>query len=358
VRVGVDVWTVASPPAVIPQQRSSFSSDKTKLVDPTNGSEWDWLAKVADHRARDRQKYLLRRCFYDSSDGGALADPAKSIGSDHALRSAVAVSAFRTSRVFVREDFSSTLSVTHNIGIDIVAASLRKENMRRAWFHARTEGIVGLTAGVNKLIGVVLPRRNEEEQPADVKTEIPYRLVDDESIMRLVQAGDPEAMGALYERYSRLVRVTGLRILRDESEAQELVQDVFLYLYQKNRLFDRHKSTLRSWLVQVAYSRAFDRRDYLLARRFYDYVQIEELVESVGSTLSLDRHVENVRLRGILQGVFSELSERQRLTLSMFFVEGYSLREISSHLDETLVNTRHYYYRGLETLRTALKGRL
>jgi len=173
---------------------------------------------------------------------------------------------------------------------------------------------VGLTAGVNKLIGVVLPRRDEKEQPSDVKTEIPYRLMDDESIMRLVQGGDSEAMGTLYERYSKLVRVTGLRILRDESEAQELVQDVFLYLHQKNRLFERHKSTLRSWLVQVAYSRAFDRRDYLLARRFYDYVQIEELVESVGSTLSLERHVENVRLRGILQGVFSELSERQRLT--------------------------------------------
>jgi RNA polymerase sigma-70 factor (ECF subfamily) len=176
--------------------------------------------------------------------------------------------------------------------------------------------------------------------------------------MQLVQAGDKEGIGALYERYSKLVRVTGIRILRDESEAQELVQDVFLYVHQKNRLFDRCKSTLRSWLMQVTYSRAFDRRDYLLARRFYDYIQIEELVESVGSTFSLERHLENAHLRSILQGAFSELSERQRLTLSMFFVEGYSLREISSRLDETLINTRHHYYRGLENLRTTLKGTL
>jgi RNA polymerase sigma-70 factor (ECF subfamily) len=176
--------------------------------------------------------------------------------------------------------------------------------------------------------------------------------------MRLVHAGDTEAIGALYERYSKLVRVTGLRILRDESEAQELVQDVFLYLHQKNRLFDGHKSKLRSWLMQVTYSRAFDRRDYLLARRFYDYVQIEELVEAVESTLSLESHVEDVGLRSALQRAFSELSERQRLTLSMFFVEGYSLREISCHLDETLANTRHHYYRGLENLRTTLKGTL
>lgn len=110
--------------------------------------------------------------------------------------------------------------------------------------------------------------------------------------------------------------------------------------------------------MQVTYSRAFDRRDYLLARRFYDYVQIEELVESVESTLSLERHMENVRLTDILQRAFSDLSERQRLTLVLFFVEGYSLREISSHLDERLANTRHHYYRGLENLRATLKGTL
>lgn len=217
---------------------------------------------------------------------------------------------------------------------------------------------MGLTTGVNRFTGNVLPRENAEERPTDVKTEITHHLLDDESIMQLVQAGDKEGIGVLYERYSKLVRVTGVRILRDESEAQELVQDVFLYVHQKNRLFDRCKSTLRSWLMQVTYSRAFDRRDYLLARRFYDYVQIEELVESVGSTFSLERHVENVNLRSILQVAFSELSEQQRLTLSMFFVEGYSLREISSHLDETLANTRHYYYRGLENLRTILKQTL
>jgi RNA polymerase sigma-70 factor (ECF subfamily) len=48
------------------------------------------------------------------------------------------------------------------------------------------------------------------------------------------------------------------------------------------------------------------------------------------------------------------LSERQRQTLTLFFFEGYTLREISEHLKESLANIRHHYYRGLKHLKDDL----
>jgi len=51
--------------------------------------------------------------------------------------------------------------------------------------------------------------------------------------MERIQAGDESALGALLDRYSRLVLGIGLRTLRDHGEAQELVQDVFLHVYRK-----------------------------------------------------------------------------------------------------------------------------
>lgn len=79
------------------------------------------------------------------------------------------------------------------------------------------------------------------------------------------------------------------RILRDASEAQELVQDIFLNLFSnKEHGFNSSRSSLRSWLIQVVYYRAFDRRDYLKSRRFYDSCEIGEVVDSVPAKYCLE----------------------------------------------------------------------
>jgi RNA polymerase sigma-70 factor (ECF subfamily) len=173
--------------------------------------------------------------------------------------------------------------------------------------------------------------------------------------MHGIQAGDKQALALLYDRHSRLVLSVGLRILRDSSEAQELVQDVFLYVFQKSGDFDPSKGSLRSWLVQIAYSRAFNKREYLTLRRFYDYCHIDEALDSAPSDFSPEQLGQITELRELLQSAFVELTAGQRTTLEMFFWEGYSLREISSHLKETLGNTRNHYYRGLEKLREMVK---
>jgi RNA polymerase sigma-70 factor (ECF subfamily) len=59
----------------------------------------------------------------------------------------------------------------------------------------------------------------------------------------------------------------------------------------------------------------------------------------------------------ILRRAFEELSEKQRQTLTLYFFEGYTLREISQRLNESLANIRHYYYRGLERLKASVDVR-
>ena len=178
--------------------------------------------------------------------------------------------------------------------------------------------------------------------------------VADEAVMRQVQSGDKEALGLLFDRHARFVLSVGLRILRDVSEAEELVQEVFLYVHNKCRSFDATKGYFRSWLIQIAYSRAFNRRDYLTRRRFYDYCNIDEVLHSVRSNVSLENQTEVAELRRICEAALEELTERQRRTLKLFFFQGLTLREISSQLDESLVQISHHYYRGLEKLRTVL----
>jgi len=196
------------------------------------------------------------------------------------------------------------------------------------------------------------------EQRVDGKSLDAAPELTDEIIMGFIQSGDKQALSALYNRHARLVLSVGLRILRDTSEAQELVQDVFLYVYQKSQDFDPAKAKLRSWLIQIAYSRAFNKREYLSLRRFYDYCEIEEVIDTVPSRFSAEKNGETLELRGLLQAAFAVLTELQRTTLEMYFWEGYSLREISARLKETHGNTRNHYYRGLERLREIVNASL
>src|ERR1700733_2753562 len=97
---------------------------------------------------------------------------------------------------------------------------------------------------------------NENEEP-------------DEVLIGLVQICDNDAMSQLFRRYAGSVRTVGLRILRDTGEADDLVQEVFLYIYQRSRVFDGSKGSARSWIFQVAYTQALLRRRRLKSHGFY-----------------------------------------------------------------------------------------
>jgi RNA polymerase sigma-70 factor, ECF subfamily len=199
------------------------------------------------------------------------------------------------------------------------------------------------------------PEAMSEDRTLERGPEPDALAADDVVIIERVRSGDEQALGLIYDRYARLVMGVGLRILHDSSEAQELVQEVFLYVFRKSQDFDAAKSSFRTWLLQIAYSRSFNKREYLTRRRFYDYRNIDDVIESVPGNGSPEKHWQTSELRELLREAMTGLNEPQRKTLEMFFWEGYSLREISTCLKETLGNTRNHYYRGLEKLRETVK---
>jgi RNA polymerase sigma-70 factor, ECF subfamily len=175
----------------------------------------------------------------------------------------------------------------------------------------------------------------------------------DEALITQLCTGDCEALAVLFQRYARLTRTVASRILGDAAEAEDLVQDLFLFIQRKCAIFDSSKSTARSWIVQMAYHRALDRRRYLKARQFYTEASVEENdVHAVGTpTSESDYSAEVVFGRNGLEKILSSLSRDQRETLRLHFFEGYTFTEISEKLGQPLGNVRHYYYRALQKLR-------
>jgi RNA polymerase sigma-70 factor, ECF subfamily len=178
---------------------------------------------------------------------------------------------------------------------------------------------------------------------------------DDEWLMREIQKGNRDALGELFQRHwLRLLKIAS-RVLQSNSEAEELVQELFIYVWNRAQNFDPRKSPPKFWLSRVAYSRALDRRDYLKARRFYDSVDGADLFERIPLNRSLEEEVAASELRKLLAREITELNRGQQFTLQLFFFEGYTLAEISEYLGEPIGNIRHHYYRGLERLRRKFK---
>jgi hypothetical protein len=112
-----------------------------------------------------------------------------------------------------------------------------------------------------RMLGIDGPSEGSQTRAAPSSIERPTASVEtaDEVLMARVVDGDKEALAGLFRRYARLVRSIGYKILRDDSEADDLLQDVFLFIHQKSAAFDGSRSSARSWIVAMAYQRAIDR---------------------------------------------------------------------------------------------------
>jgi RNA polymerase sigma-70 factor (ECF subfamily) len=110
----------------------------------------------------------------------------------------------------------------------------------------------------------------------------------------------------------------------------------------------------------MAYRRAISRRRYLTTRHFYTRLDLDgtasELADPQASAGQLEDSIDARLGNGGLQGVFEALSENQRQTLRLFFIEGCTFDEIAAKLGQSRGNVKHHYFRGLDRLRKQLFG--
>jgi RNA polymerase sigma-70 factor (ECF subfamily) len=184
--------------------------------------------------------------------------------------------------------------------------------------------------------------------------------VSDEALMASICTGDKEALALLFRRYARIVRGVAYRVLRDASEADDMVQEIFLLIHRDCQTFDSSKGPARFWILQMAYRRAISRRRYLTSRHFYTHLDLDDAASQLAdprlSVGQLEDSIDGGLGNSGLQQAFEALAENQRQTLRLFFIEGYTLDEIAAKLGQSRGNVKHHYFRGLDRLRREFFG--
>lgn len=183
----------------------------------------------------------------------------------------------------------------------------------------------------------------------------PLEKLSDPELVRLLVAGNHDAMTVIFDRYWRLVMSVALHIIRDTAEAEDVVQIVFTEFYERARLFDESKGNLRTWLLQYSYGRSFNQKRRLRRQGFYEQVEVEEAENA--KRAEGPEPVSNVETQDaaiLIEQILPHLGQKQRHVIQMAFFEGMKLSEVASRIGEPVGNIRHAYYRGIDKLRSLL----
>src|ERR1700722_15124810 len=177
------------------------------------------------------------------------------------------------------------------------------------------------------------------------------KLLTDEQLMALLLDGVNDALAVLFDRYQRLVFSIALKVVRDRGEAEDVTQTVFLEIFRSVAQFDPAKGTLKIWLLQFAYHRAFNRKQHLNVRNFYSQESPEDVVSFAFAESTPEKYAP-AELQRLMQEGLASLGESQKRVIELASYDGLSMKEIADKTGNTLSNVRHHYYRGLKQLRS------
>ena len=183
------------------------------------------------------------------------------------------------------------------------------------------------------------------------------RLRSDEALLVRLggQHADSVALADLYQRHAETARAVAHRLLYDEAEAEDVVQDVFLTLWHRPHHFDPHRGTGRAWLLTVVRNRS---RDHL--RRRVPREDVSELAELLPDPEPLDvfEELDAAARRDLLWRHVDSLPPEQASLIQRAYVQGHTHQEIAAETGLPLGTVKSRIRLGVEKLRAALSREL
>lgn len=175
----------------------------------------------------------------------------------------------------------------------------------------------------------------------------------DAELIAAVARGDEALLADLYDRYSATLFGLLLRILHSRPEAEDVLQEVFMQIWQQAPQYDEGRGRPFTWMMTIAHSRALDRLRSLASRnRTAQSAALEQPEEASDAA----RDAVNAEQREMIQRALEEIPEAQRNVLLLAYFQGLTQAEIAERLQEPLGTIKTRTRTGLAKLRECLRG--
>jgi RNA polymerase sigma-70 factor (ECF subfamily) len=186
----------------------------------------------------------------------------------------------------------------------------------------------------------------------------PQTDAEDAELLRAVARGDESAFARVYDRYSPILLGLMLRILRSRAEAEDVLQEVFLQVWQRAHSFDPARGRAFTWLVTLARSRAIDRLRSVGSRERAARASAEDAPPESGPAEWADEAAVRAERAGAVRAALAELPEEQRQVLLLAYLEGMSQSEIAAAKNQPLGTVKTRTRSALRKLSESLRVRL
>jgi RNA polymerase sigma-70 factor (ECF subfamily) len=161
--------------------------------------------------------------------------------------------------------------------------------------------------------------------------------------------GDTEAFARFYDRYAPLAHSLILRIVRDRTDASEVLQDVFWEAWTAAGAYDPGRGTPEAWVATRARARAIDRIRSLRRRHEMFVAPVDE--GAVANREPAPDPAESAEARGVVQSALGQLSDAQREVIELAYYDGLTQSEIAARTKQPLGTVKTRIRLGLERLR-------
>jgi RNA polymerase sigma-70 factor (ECF subfamily) len=153
----------------------------------------------------------------------------------------------------------------------------------------------------------------------------------DQQLIDQVKQGDKTAFKEIYSRFSQVVYNLALRMLRDKEDAEEVVQEIFLQVWNKAYSYDSERGAVSTWILNIARSRSIDKLRTVGYRQ--QNIEIDE--EKVNSNDGLSRIIEDrEESKNVIRQALDSLPDKQRIAIEIVYFEGLTHLEAAEKLNE------------------------
>ena len=171
-------------------------------------------------------------------------------------------------------------------------------------------------------------------------------------LIRQVANQDRDAFSQLYDRFSSLVFTLAMRMLRARSDAEDLLQEVFVQVWRQAQSYSVQRGSPEAWIINIARSRAIDKIRSI--RRMEKSFVLTDDPARAESSDNVESSAADSEARMAMNSALANLPDTQRKVLELAYFDGLTQTEIANRLAEPLGTVKTRMRSGIQRLRDML----